>query len=95
MVESMVEMVDKTLNLKNPETCRLADRVARMTGESKTQAVKVALRERLARLESPAGEGSLAEQIMAIGKDCASRLSPRTKRMDHGEYLYDEKGLPR
>lgn len=88
-------MVEKTLNLKNPETYRLAASVARITGESKTQAVTVALRERLARLDKSAEEGSLAAQIMAIGKDCASRLSPRTKRLDHGELLYDEKGLPR
>ena len=91
----MVEMVDKTLNLKNPETCLLAGRVAKITGESKTQAVTIALRERLARLEKSAEEGSLAAQIMAIGKDCASSLSARTKRLDHGALLYDEKGLPR
>lgn len=88
-------MVERTLNLKNPETYRLASRVAGLTGESKTQAVTVALRERLARLEKSSEEGPLAAHIMAIGKDCASRLSPRTKRLDHGKFLYDEKGLPR
>ena len=88
-------MVDKTLNVKNPETYRLADRLAKITGESKTQAVTIALRERLARLEKSVEAGSLAAEIMAIGKDCASRLSARTKKLDHGEMLYDEKGLPR
>jgi len=38
------------LNIKNPETERLATEVAELTGESKTQAVTVALRERRERL---------------------------------------------
>jgi antitoxin VapB len=38
------------LNIKNPETERLAAEVAELTGESKTQAVTVALRERRERL---------------------------------------------
>jgi len=88
-------MVEKSLNLKNREAYRLANRVARITGESMTQAVTTALRERLARLDQSGKMASLAGELMAIGADCASRLSPRTKRLDHGEFLYDEKGLPR
>jgi len=38
------------LNIKNDEVERLVDEVARMSGESKTTAVKVALAERRARL---------------------------------------------
>jgi len=38
------------LNIKDPETERLATEVAGMTGETKTRAVKVALEERRARL---------------------------------------------
>ncbi|MGH9155925.1 MAG: type II toxin-antitoxin system VapB family antitoxin [Acidimicrobiales bacterium] len=38
------------LNIKDPEAERLASEVARLTGESKTRAVKVALQERQARL---------------------------------------------
>jgi len=38
------------LNIKNPETERLAAEVAALAGESKTQAVTVALRERRERL---------------------------------------------
>lgn len=39
------------LNIKDPETERLAREVATLTGESKTGAVRVALRERKERLE--------------------------------------------
>ncbi len=38
------------LNIKNPEVERLVDEVAGVTGESKTEAVRVALLERRARL---------------------------------------------
>jgi antitoxin VapB len=38
------------LNIKDPETERLAAEVAAMTGESKTRAVKTALKERRERL---------------------------------------------
>ena len=42
--------VPMALNIKDAETERLAAEVAAMTGESKTRAVKVALRERRERL---------------------------------------------
>jgi len=38
-----------SLNIKNEETCRLATEPARMTGETKTGAITVALQERLER----------------------------------------------
>ncbi len=38
------------LNIKNPEVERLAEEVARLTGESKTEAVRRALSERKQRL---------------------------------------------
>ena len=91
----MVDMVEKTLNLKNQEAYRLASRLSRLTGESMTRAVTVALRERLARLDRKTSKASLAGELMAIGADCAARLSPPIKNLDHGEFLYDENGLPR
>ena len=39
------------LNIKDPETERLAAEVAKLAGESKTGAIRVALRERKQRLE--------------------------------------------
>ena len=38
-----------SLNIKNEETCRLARELARLTGETMTGAVTVALRDRLER----------------------------------------------
>ena len=40
------------LNIKDPETVRLAAEVAALTGESKTRAVRTALEERTARLRA-------------------------------------------
>jgi antitoxin VapB len=40
------------LNLKNPEVERLAAEVARLTGESKTEAIRKALEERRRRLKA-------------------------------------------
>lgn len=46
------------------------------------------------RLRIPAPNG-LATQLLAIGKDCASRLTGSRRDLDHGALLYDDKGLPR
>jgi len=81
-----------SLNIKNPETHALAAEIARKTGESMTEAVTVALRERLARLERP---DALAEDLLAIGKDCAARLKEPWRSIEHGALLYDDLGLPR
>ena len=81
-----------SLNIKNPVAHDLAAKVATLAGESLTEAVTTALRERLARLESVDAE---AEALLAIGQDCARRLPEAIRTLDHGAALYDERGLPR
>lgn len=49
-------MVDMALNIKDPETELLATEVAALAGETKTAAVRVALRERLERLRASAAD---------------------------------------
>jgi antitoxin VapB len=83
-----------SLNIKNEETHRLAKQLAQLTGERLTVAVNEALRERLARLRQER-RGSLADRLVAIGRDCAAHLTDDARSMDHGEFLYDEDGLPR
>jgi antitoxin VapB len=82
------------LNIKNPEAHLMAEELSKLTGESMTTAVTVALRERLDRVRQQQGPG-LAERLLAIGKDCAVRLKEPFRSADHGEILYDERGLPR
>lgn len=85
-----------SLNIKNDETYALIRQLARRTGESLTQAVTTAVRERLERLGSEDGAvRSRAEDLLAIGRDTAPRLTKHTRSVDHGELLYDKHGLPR
>ncbi len=82
------------LNIKNPETHKLVEELARRTGENMTEAVTTAVRERLQRVRNTQC-GSRAERLRRIAKDCAARWKEPFKSIDHGELLYDEKGLPR
>ena len=80
------------LNIKNREAHQLAEELSKLTGESMTTAVTIALRERLDRVRQQQGLG-LADRLLAIGKDCAVRLKEPFRSADHGEILYDERGL--
>lgn len=57
MVEIWCSILHVALNIKNEEVERLAAEVARMTGESKTEAVRRALAERRQRLAYRVGAG--------------------------------------
>jgi antitoxin VapB len=82
-----------SLNIKDEEAHRMARQLARLTKESMTTAVREALRERLERVR---GSGmSKAERILKIGRECAAHLQEPFRSVDHGELLYDEKGLPK
>jgi antitoxin VapB len=82
------------LNIKNKEAEKLVHELAEITGESMTAAIMEAVRERLDRVRSERGKG-LAERLLKIGKDCASHLHEPYRSVDHGDLLYDEKGMPR
>lgn len=81
-----------SLNVKDPEAHRLAQAIARATGESMTRVVTEALRERYAKIEQRKGKASVQE-LLAIA-DRAAALVQRPY-LDHAELLYDENGLPR
>lgn len=83
-----------SLNIKNKEAHKLANQLAKLTGESMTEAVTKAVRERLDRLRSQRGAG-LADRLISIGKDCASHLKEPFRSADHDSLLYDENGLPK
>lgn len=80
-----------SLNIKNEETHRMAQELASLTGESMTTAVTEAVRERLTRVKSK----GMAERIMKLAKRCAPLWKEPFKSVDHGDLLYDEKGLPK
>ena len=84
-----------SLNIKNDETCRLARELAQLTGESMTGAITVALRERLERETRQRDAAALKRDIRAIAERCARNLKPGPSAVEHGDYLYDERGLPK
>jgi antitoxin VapB len=87
-----------SLNIKNKDAHKLAQQLARITGESMTEAVTEALRERLKRVENKNNEkrgAKLSDRLLEIGRDCAPRLKEPFRSADHGDLLYDEKGLPK
>ncbi len=83
-----------SLNIKNEKTHRLVRELAKLTGESMTAAVDKAVRERLERVRETKN-GTLAERLLKIGRECAAHLKEPYRSIDHGEMLYDEKGLPK
>jgi antitoxin VapB len=83
-----------SLNIKNDETHRLARQLADLTGESLTTAVTEAVRERLDRVRRER-KTDLASRLLKIGEECAAHLQEPFRSADHGELLYDKRGLPR
>jgi antitoxin VapB len=81
------------LNIRNAETEELAETVARLTGETKTEAVTRALRDRLERLRRERPRRGLADELDKIAIHCARLpvIDPRTPDQILG---YDEHGLP-
>lgn len=80
------------LNIKNGEADRLARELAARTGETLTEAVLNALRERLARFAAPQPL-SLREELRRIRRRC-SELPVLDDRPADEILGYDERGLP-
>lgn len=82
------------LNIRNAEAERLAAELARQTGETKTDAVIKALRDRLVRVRRGRSRRRLSDELEAIAEHCASLPVLDTRTAD--EILgYDDHGLPR
>jgi antitoxin VapB len=81
------------LSIKDPEADRLAREVAARTGETITQAVVTALRERLLREQRRAEDAEdVAREAMSIGRHFTALPVRDARSVD--ELLYDDRGLP-
>lgn len=81
------------LNIRNTDAERLADEIVRRTGETKTQAVIIALQERLDHIRREHRGMRLADELTEIARQCAE-LPVRDARSAESILGYGEDGLP-
>jgi antitoxin VapB len=82
-----------SLNIKNEETHRRVKELAKMAGETMTEAVDRAVTERLERLRKTRNKAGRARRLLEIGRACAAL--PVLDSRSPEEMLYDEAGLPK
>jgi antitoxin VapB len=82
-----------SLNIKHPDADKLARALANKTGESITQAVIIALKERLLREEGRNLPTSLTEELLKIAERC-SHLPDLDRRSPDEILGYDQHGIP-
>lgn len=81
------------LSIKNEEADKLARELAQLTGESLTEAVLQALRERLEREQGRKHGPDLFEEVRRI-QERVARLPVQDERPADEIMGYDEQGLP-
>jgi antitoxin VapB len=82
------------LNIRNKQTEQLATALAKLTGETKTEAVTQALRERLERTRRTRTKRRLREELEEIAAHCAA-LPVLDARHADDIIGYDQHGIPR
>jgi antitoxin VapB len=80
-------------SIKNEEADRLVRQLSALTGENLTEAVVVALRERLARQQPRAKTGRAGTELARLAAKL-SKLPVRDARSAEEILGYDENGLP-
>lgn len=80
------------ISIKDPETDRLARALAAATGESLTDAIRAALRDRLER-ESHRSRRGIGAEVRRVQERIA-RLPVLDERSPEGILGYDKHGLP-
>ena len=66
--------------------------------EGANLSVSIAVESKVSRAVSekqPQSAEALARQLTAIGRRCASLLKDGPSAVEHGDWLYDENGLPK
>ena len=86
------------LNIKKKETHEAARRLAELTGESLTEAVDKAVRERLNRIKArkAVDKGELWQKVRQMQEDLANAPTYDDRSVQEiMDDMYDEDGLPR
>ena len=82
-------------NIENEEISKLASEVEQLTGETTTDAITLALKERLERKRHQRGANARLGRMRAISERCAELLGGAGPPVDHADLLYNERGLPK
>jgi antitoxin VapB len=82
-----------SMNIKNEETHRRAQELARLAGETMTSAVDRAIAERLNRIRKRRNRQAFVDRLLKIGRECAAL--PVLDGREAEEMLYDKNGLPK
>lgn len=77
------------INIKNEKSLRLIRELAKLAGEGQTEAITVAVSERIERLQADA---NAAERIRAM-TEVADKMIPVMQGLDWDDVLYGENGL--
>jgi antitoxin VapB len=86
-------VISMPLNIRSEETEELASALAKLTGETKTEAVTQALRERIQRVRRARAKRRLADELDEIALHCSTL--PLLDRRSADEIMgYDANGLP-
>jgi antitoxin VapB len=81
------------ISIKSEQTEMLARKLAELTGETLTEAIRASVQERYERLRRARARRSLADELNEIALRCA-RL-PDVSQLSDDEILgYDESGVP-
>jgi antitoxin VapB len=80
-------------NIKNEATVERARVIAERTGLSMAAVIDEAVAEHARRVE--ATDEERIARILKRANRIAARLSPEVLAIDHGELLYDDRGLPK
>lgn len=77
------------INIKNEKSLQLIRELAKLAGEGQTEAITVAVSERIDRLRA---ESAAAKRIDAM-TEVANKMAPIMRGLDWDEVLYGENGL--
>lgn len=82
--------------IETPEAMRMIEEIAQRTGETSTEIVETALRERLERVRVVEARIAREAELQALADSLAARFRASGQPLiDHGDLLYGEDGLPR
>ncbi|NBC33120.1 MAG: hypothetical protein GVY13_10640 [Alphaproteobacteria bacterium] len=84
------------INIKDEDVDRQARRLAALTGQTLTAAVRDAIAETLRRVEQEGAATAPAkspEAVLAFAREIAAHFKPGERSSDHAD-LYGEDGLP-